>query len=347
MIESLEREYTAVIRRKKGYIGFLLALIVISAIGFAAARMDVPFWQPIKSIYQYAMGTLPQAADRDSSAIILMLRLPRVLLAILSGFALAIAGTVMQSITRNYLVSPFTVGIAAAAAFGASFCIILGIGDISYVIAAAFLTAVLSLVLLYGIANRVGISPGSIILVGIALNYLFSALSETVRFFAKSYQLEQIVQWSFGTLSRADWEAVIILWFVVMIGAFLISAFSRELDILAHNSDDVTRSLGVNCRYVRLCTGVIAVLMTATVICFTGVIGFIGLIAPHITRMIVGGEHAFSLWFSGALGALLMLVADGIGHYLLPPNDIPVAIILSFVGVPLFIHLILKMRRIE
>lgn len=347
MMELWEREYTAAVRRKNGYIILLLLLIVVSAVCFAAAQLDVPFWQPIKSIYQYAAGTLPQAPDRDSSAIILMLRLPRILLAVLSGFALAIAGTVMQSITRNYLVSPFTVGIAAAAAFGASFCIVLGIGDISYVISAAFLTAVLSLVLLYGIASRVGMSPGSIILVGIALNYLFSALSETVRFFAKGYQLEQIVQWSFGTLNRADWEAVIILWFIVILGAFAISAFSRELDVLAHNSDDVTRSLGVSCRRVRLCTGITAVLMTASVICFTGVIGFVGLIAPHIARMIVGGEHAYSLWFSGALGALLMLVADSVGHYIFPPNDIPVAIILSFIGVPLFIHLILKMRRVE
>lgn len=341
----LENEYLHYRKKKNLYIIALTMLILVVGYLFSTILLDVPLSQTFTSIRQYVDGTLPLAPDRDISALILTLRLPRILMAVLSGFALAVAGTVMQSITRNYLVSPFTVGIASASAFGASLCIILGISSITHVIGSAFTVSILCLLLLYGIASRIGMSPSSLILVGISLNYLFSALIELIKFFARGYQLENIIQWSFGSLARAEWDNIIILWFVVVICTLVIIRFSMELDILSNNTDEVSKSLGINYAKIRVITGALAVLMTATVICFTGVIGFVGLIAPHMARILIGGEHDFTIVFSGLLGSLLMLVADTVGHYIFPPNDIPVAIILSFIGVPLFINLILKMRR--
>lgn len=341
----LANQYMREKRNKRIWIvGAALLLLFLMLIG-ASIGLPCSYWQPVGAIRDYVMGTLPFSDNREISAIILTIRLPRVLLAVLSGFALAVSGTVMQSITRNALVSPFTVGISSAAALGASIGIVLGISNISWVVALAFFAAVCCMSLLYGISTRIGITPGSIILVGISLNYLFGAFTELIRFFAKGYQLESLVQWSFGTLNRADWQSVVASWIVIGVGISFLYQKAMELDAVAYNGDEVVRSLGISCGKLRMMTGCMAVLMTATVICFTGVIGFVGLVAPHMARILIGGEHRYTLPFSGFLGAILMLVADAIGHYIYPPNDIPVSIILSFIGVPLFIHLILHARK--
>ena len=115
--------------------------------------------------------------------------------------------------------------------------------------------------------------------------------------------------------------------------------------MISSNTDEVSKTLGVDAEKIRLITGCLSVLMTSTVICFTGVIGFVGLIAPHISRILIGGKNLYGIPFAGGVGALLMLVADAIGHFAFPPNDIPVGVVLSFVGVPLFIHLVLKARK--
>ena len=245
--------------------------------------------------------------------------------------------------------SPFTLGISSAAALGASLCIVLAAGtaldsDLG-IITSAFLLSCACGLIVYGIAQRSGLSPTTIVLVGIALNYFFSALTATLEFFAQEHKLAAVIQWTFGSLHRASWEYVAIGGVIVTLGLAAALFYALPLNVMAVSDDETARSLGVNPARLRTIAGLVAVLMTATIISFTGVIGFVGLIAPHMARFLIGTDHRFYLPLTAVLGAALLLVSDTVGKLILYPVTIPVGIVISFLGVPLFIHLILRRGR--
>ncbi|WP_312202408.1 iron ABC transporter permease [Anaerospora hongkongensis] len=345
-VDMLEREYELQNRKKMMLILGALGLMTALGAAFITIGMKEGTAQVGAAIMAYSTGSLSASANAAANKIILFLRLPRIILAMLAGVGLAIAGALMQSVTRNYLVSPFTLGVSSAAAFGASMCIVFGTGAFFEsevgTISCAFLSSILCVLVVYGVAKRIGIKPSSIVLVGIALNYLFSAMTATIEFFAKQHKLEDVVQWSFGSFNRATWDSVLITAIVVLACSVYIMQYSLKLDAVASNDDEMVKSLGINPEKLRTICGIVAVFMTSTIISFTGVIGFVGLIAPHMARLIIGNEHKFYLPFSGILGALLLLLSDTLGKLILYPVTIPVGIIVSFLGVPLFVHLILS-----
>lgn len=349
----LEQEYSAGNRKRYLLIFSMLVIIIVLGLFFTAIGFKHGVIQVIIAVKLYFTGTLEGSPDTNINKIILLLRLPRVVLAIFAGIGLAVAGAVMQSITRNDLVSPFTLGISSAAAFGASLCIVFGnslfFQSEAGIVACAFSVSLLCVAVVYTVAQKLGITPASIVLVGIALNYFFSALTATIEFFAKEHKLEEVVQWTFGTFNRASWDHVAFAGGIVVVCFLLLQRYDLQLDVLASNDDDMAKSLGVQPGRLRTQIGILAVLITAAIISFTGVIGFVGLIAPHMARFIIGNEHKFLIPFSGLLGALLLLLADTIGKYILYPVSIPVGIVISFLGVPLFIHLILidRKKRLE
>lgn len=345
-VDMLEREYELQNRKKMMLILGALGLMTALGAAFITIGMKEGTAQVGAAIMAYSTDSLSASANAAANKIILFLRLPRIILAMLAGVGLAIAGALMQSVTRNYLVSPFTLGVSSAAAFGASMCIVFGTGAFFEsevgTISCAFLSSILCVLVVYGVAKRIGIKPSSIVLVGIALNYLFSAMTATIEFFAKQHKLEDVVQWSFGSFNRATWDSVLITAIVVLACSVYIMQYSLKLDAVASNDDEMVKSLGINPEKLRTICGIVAVFMTSTIISFTGVIGFVGLIAPHMARLIIGNEHKFYLPFSGILGALLLLLSDTLGKLILYPVTIPVGIIVSFLGVPLFVHLILS-----
>lgn len=343
-------EYNA-LKKKKGLTIFLVFLLtLLCAFVFTTFGMEgTPWWQSVTAVQKLWDGTINEGADVTVNKIILLLRMPRIMLAFLAGIGLAAAGAVMQSVTRNYLVSPFTLGISSAAAFGASICIVFGTGlffqsDVGIVVC-AFLASSLCGLVVYGISRQIGVKPSSIVLVGIALNYLFSAMTATIEFFAKEHKLEAVVQWTFGSFNRATWESTALTGVVVLACFAVLMVQSLPLNAMASSDDETVKSLGLNPERIRTLVGLLAVLMTATIISFTGVIGFVGLIAPHIARLIIGSDHRFYLPFSAVMGALLLLLADTVGKFILYPVNIPVGIVVSFLGVPLFVHLILSKGR--
>ena len=346
----LEQEYHAHGRRCVLAIAVGALLTLVAAFFFTTLGMkDAGVLQTVDAVARYFDGTIDGGADAAMNKIILLLRLPRVLLAIIAGAGLALAGALMQSVTRNYLVSPFTLGISAAAALGASLCIVLAAGtamdsDLG-IITSAFLLSSACGIIVYGIARRSDLSPTTIVLVGIALNYLFSALTATLEFFAQEHKLAAVIQWTFGSLHRASWEYVAIGGVIVTLGLVATLFYALPLNVMAVSEDETARSLGVNPARLRTIAGLVAVLMTATIISFTGVIGFVGLIAPHMARFLIGTDHRFYLPFTAVLGAALLLVSDTVGKLILYPVTIPVGIVISFLGVPLFIHLILRRGR--
>jgi iron complex transport system permease protein len=280
------------------------------------------------------------------------LRLPRIFMAVVAGAGLALAGVAMQGITRNPLVSPYTVGISPAAAFGASLAILSGATGIAgawsglyLTVAAAFASAVLCATLVLAFSALRGVSATMLVLGGVGLTYLFSALTASVQFVATEQQLAAIVQWTFGSLNGSTWNEVAVAGGVLLLGAPLLQWHAWALNAFAAGGDDIAASLGFAVGRVRTVVTVVAVMITAAVVSFTGVIGFVGLVAPHIARLLIGGDHRWLLPFSAIVGALLVLLSDMAGRLLFAPVIIPVGIVVAYVGVPLFLHLLLSSRH--
>jgi len=285
-------------------------------------------------------------------ALLQQLRLPRIVMAVVAGAGLALAGVAMQGITRNPLVSPYTVGISPAAAFGASLAILSGATGVAgawsglyLTVAAAFASAVLCATLVLAFSALRGVSATMLVLGGVGLTYLFSALTASVQFVATEQQLAAIVQWTFGSLNGSTWNEVAVAGGVLLLGAPLLQWHAWALNAFAAGGDDIAASLGFAVGRVRTVVTVVAVMITAAVVSFTGVIGFVGLVAPHIARLLIGGDHRWLLPFSAIVGALLVLLSDMAGRLLFAPVIIPVGIVVAYVGVPLFLHLLLSSRH--
>ena len=338
---------------RKGGILFLgaIAVLVVVILATKTGAKDMSLSKVALAIWTKILPWLQaDSVTTLEQTIIWHLRLPRVIMGVVAGAGLAVAGVVMQGVTRNPLVSPFTIGISPAAAFGASIAIIWGAtalpsGGRYVIVGAAFLSAFLCVLLVLFIASLRGISVTTIILTGIALTYLFSALTATIQFIATEEQLAAVVHWTFGTLNRATWDEVgiSVLFFAICLPVFFGNAWAYNA--LASGGDETAMSLGFNVKQVRVLTSLLAVLITAAIVSFTGVIGFVGLAAPHIARLLIGSDHRYLLPFSCCAGAVLLLLADTLGRTLFAPAVLPVGIVVSYLGVPLFVHLIILRRK--
>ncbi|HPS92074.1 MAG TPA: iron ABC transporter permease [Methanothrix sp.] len=275
------------------------------------------------------------------------LRLHRILMGIVAGAGLGVSGAVMQGILKNPLASPFTLGISSAASFGAALAIILGAGIAAgswMVIGNAFAFALLSALAVYLLAKYKGISSETMILAGIAIMYLFSAMTSFLQYAGHSDQVHEVVFWMMGSLGRSSWDRVAMLLAIFVICIPYLISKSWDLNSLAAG-DETAQSLGVNVEKTRVIFMMLSSLITASIICFTGTIGFIDLVAPHIARMVIGGDHRFLLPGSALAGALLLLGADTLSRIILAPAILPVGIMTSFLGVPFFVYLFLQRRR--
>lgn len=340
--------------KRKQLAVFLVMLLVLLVGGWSmtVGVADTDIFQVCRALGALFRDELSAGTHGETATykIIAFMRFPRIVMAVLAGIGLSLSGVAMQGITGNPLVSPFTIGISNAAAFGASAYIVFAGGSAIVrhevgTVLSAFACAILCASLVYLVARRVDMGPETIILVGIALNYLFSAMTATVEFFAQEHKLAAVVQWTFGTFNGATWnETAVVAVFVVICTTILVK-FALPLNIMAAGDDELVCSLGFNPDRIRVSMGILSVLMTSAVISFTGVIGFVGLAAPHIARMIIGSDHRFLIPFSGAVGAILLLLADVVGKTILSPVNIPVGIVVSFLGVPLFVNLILSKKK--
>lgn len=348
---GLEKAYAH--RHKKQVVilgSSLLILLLLCIVAVAVGSADISFGQVCQAIVHTITGETADSADtRKLEKIIMLLRMPRVLLGMLAGIGLSISGTVMQSLTRNPLVSPFTIGLSSAAAFGACLAIILGIGFMPHtamgIVLNAFLASLACAGLVYLIASRIGMSPEALILTGVALSYFFGALTATLQFIADESQLSAAIQWTFGSLNGATWTQVIILFIILGVSFPLLLKHAWILNAMSSSGDEFIKGIGINPGRMRTVLGLLTVLITASIISFTGVIGFVGLVSPHIARLIVGSEHRFLIPASALFGGILLLISDTIGRTLISPITIPVGIIISYIGVPLFINLILARRK--
>lgn len=279
-------------------------------------------------------------------SIVWMLRLPRVLIAVLVGGGLGLAGTVFQAIFRNPLASPFTLGVGSAAGFGAVTVIIfLGGGFQIYRVAGgAFVFAALSAIIILAVSKMKRASSETMILTGIAQMFLFSSLTSLFQYMGTMEQVHEVVFWFFGSLSKAGWREIGMAAVLILVPLPILLRRAWDFNLLT-SGDDSAMSLGVDVERLRMWAVVAVSLMTAGSICFTGVIGFIGLVAPHITRMVIGSDHRFLLPAAGLVGGVLVMIADTLGRTLWAPQVIPIGIVTSFIGVPFFFYLLMRRTK--
>jgi iron complex transport system permease protein len=256
----------------------------------------------------------------------------------------------MQGVLRNPLVSSYILGISSAAGFGAALAIVFGVGVLGVygeylVIANAFVFSMLAMLLVYGVARLRGISTETVILAGVAIGFLFSALLSLIQYIAPEHEaLRAVVFWLMGGLGSASWEGILIVAPIIAITLILMLVQSWNINIMSMG-EDVATSLGVNSKRVLAVTMVLETLATAAIIAFTGVIGFVCLISPHIARMLIGSDHRFLIPCSALIGALLLVCSDTVARLILQPAELPVGIVTSMLGVPFFIYILVSKRR--
>ena len=286
--------------------------------------------------------------NKTQSIIIWQLRAPRIILGILTGSALSIVGGVFQGILRNPLADPYILGVSAGAALGAcigiAFQYLTGYAFSSYLPLFAFLGAMLSLYLVYR-SSKMSFSANStgLLLSGVAITFLFSALI-TVLLALSRRELHSMVFWLMGDLSAANWQKISIITLPVIIGMVLLYFSSLDLNALSLGEEEALH-LGVNTGKLRIRIYLIGSIMIATVVSFTGLIGFVGLIIPHIARLLVGPDHRIMLPIAAFLGGTFLIVCDVLARILIAPTEIPIGAITAIVGVPLFIYLLRRKNQ--
>lgn len=349
--DRLLAAYHGYTRRKWIFIaGTALALLVFIAVGITLGAADVSITEAFKALL--GMG------ESWQRQIIWQIRLPRVLAAVLAGVALASAGSSMQSILRNPLGSPFTLGIASAAAFGAAFAVIvLGAGSVHssssdavilnnpyLVTISAFLWCLIATFVILVLARLGRPTPETLVLAGIALGSLFSAGFTALEYVADEVQLASVIFWTFGDLGKATWRDFgILAAAVVPVTAYFVwhGWTYNALD----GGDELARSMGISVDRIRTTGMVLASLVTALVVSFFGIIGFVGLVVPHIVRRSIGGDERYLIAGSAVFGGAFLLMADTVARTVISPLVLPVGILTSFLGAPLFIYLLVKGRR--
>ena len=287
----------------------------------------------------------PDGADRMNATIVWAIRLPTTLMGVLVGMALGIAGLQMQTILDNPLASPFTLGFSAAAGFGAAAAIMFG-GFLPFPAwllapASAFASTLLACLLVYAVARLRGASPEILVLGGIAVMFLFQALQSLLQYMAAPEVLQQIVFWLFGSLLKATWTSVAVLAVVI---ALAVPVFMRDTWHLTalRLGDAHARSLGIDVDRIRRRSFVLIALVTATAVAFVGTIGFVGLVAPHAARALVGEDQRVLLPASALVGAVLLSTASILSKLVSPGAVVPVGIVTAIVGVPVLFLLVFR-----
>ena len=284
----------------------------------------------------------PGRAAEATYVIVIRMRLPIALMALVIGFALGTSGGVMQTILHNPLASPYTLGVGTAAGFGASIAIVLGLGSVATSVS-AFVFAMLICMMIYMLGRNSG-SSNALVLSGIACLFLFQALQAMLQYGASEDQNQSIVFWSFGSLQRATWGKLLITFLVAAAAAPMVFLDAWKYTALTMG-DAKAISLGVNVSALKIKAFFLISLMAAVSVCFTGSIGFIGLAGPHISRMLVGEDQRFYLPISGLCGAAILSAASVISKMIRPGLVFPIGIVTSIIGVPFFFSLVYKTNR--
>lgn len=335
--KSLVEVYIESQRRKRLLlIGLLLGIVILALFAFCKGRYDIPLARIV--------GILTGSMSGSERVVLLNVRFPRILAALVVGAGLALSGACVQTLLKNPLASPSTLGISQGAAFGAYFSIVLLKGSIFSVGISAFIGAFSAVVVILILGRVRGLTPEAIILSGIALSSLYGAGTVFLQYITDETQLARAVAWSFGDVGRSGWREIIFVGLVTAVAFAFIYGHAWKFNAF-EAGDDTARSLGVPVNSLRWQGILAASAVSALATAFHGIIAFVGLVSPHIARKILGTNHYHVIPASAVIGGLLLLGADTFGRLVLGSGSFPVGITTSFLGAPLFIYLLIRGKR--
>lgn len=342
-----------IINNRKHFIVTMLvtAVVVMSFAGIFVGSSDM-------TIKECILGLIKKGTPADIR-IIWNIRIPRVIAAVTAGAGLSVAGLIMQTSLNNQMASPSTLGVSNAAVLGANISIIVfaggslvtGNNTANYMSGInpyatslmAFLFSLISVLLILGISRIRAFDPGVVVLAGIAMGSVWSAAATVLQFYATDVGLSAAVIWNFGDLGRATYRTDAVMAVVVMLGVIVFASLSWRYNALL--SGDVTaKSVGVNVELLRFISLLVSSVIVAVCVSFLGIIGFVGIICPHIAKKLFGQDHRYTIPVSVLLGSLLLLIADTLARSLGNGSALPVGAITSLLGAPFFIAVIFSWR---
>lgn len=349
---SIVEEYNASISRKVTLI-IALAVSVFILMCFASTIGTgmVDTWDVPSIIWNHILGATYEYNSPEwwADYLVWEVRMPRAIMAIVGGASLALCGAAVQSLMGNPLADPYTMGIASGAVFGASVAIICGFSFGSaigtYGIAVnAFVFGLIPVAVVLGLSKLITLNPVTLILVGVAISQFFGSITNLIMVGTDEESLQGAYLWQIGSLDGAVWSEIPLMLSLVIVSGVALYVVSWKFNVISLG-DESAKTLGVDADRFRLIVLTLMALLTMSVVAFTGIIGFVGIIAPHIIRFLIGSDNKFVLPASVLMGALLLLSADCISRGIVS-YSIPVGAIMSLIGGPIFIYLVVKKNSI-
>ena len=352
-VEEGVREYR---RKDKRRVTVSLVLIVliflICVYSLSVSRVDISFAQALEAVWNHITGDVPVKSENYKEwwidTVIVKDNAPRTICGVAVGAILAISGAVMQSITRNPLTDPYTIGISSAALLGMAVVVVFGVciiptatGVTAY-IANAFVFSLIPVAVIMMVSSVKRMSSTMMILVGIAMMYMFNAFTTFIKFNAEAEQVHEIFEWSLGTLTGVSWDAVLILIVTSAILIIVMLVLANRINVVASGEKE-SITLGEDPTKIRLVCLIIVSISTAVAVCFTGSIGFVGLVAPHVARLFVGSNCKALIPSSAIIGAMMVVGADVLVRSL--PTVLPVGVVTALIGSPLFLYFLYMQRK--
>lgn len=335
-------------RTRARRISFILVCIVVCLILSIYSVTIGPYPMTMGDVIDVLWNfiTMQPQGDTTIAHIVLNLRLPRIIGGIICGFALAVCGAAMQSMMKNPLADPYTMGISSGAGFGAALAMILGIELIAGggIVVNAFVFAVIPAVIILFLSRFRKATPTMMVLCGISLMYLFNALTQLFMLIADPDDMSAVYEWMVGSLDGVSYDELLLVLLVTVIGSLYVQYMANQLNVMGIG-DESAQTLGVDVERRRLVILMVITLVAASVVSFTGVIGFVGLVAPHIARTLIGSDNRYLIPASGVVGSLLLVASDILARTIASPVMLPVGVITACVGGPLFMLLILRSTK--
>lgn len=328
-------------------LGAVLAGVILMSLGSGQVNIPLPSMLAVVGNQLGLPGFAGVALTPEQTAVVWHIRMPRILVGLLVGAALGVSGAVMQGVFSNPLADPGIIGVSAGASFGAVIAIALGltVNGLYYMPLFALAGALLAVGITVALAMREGKIPVmTLLLTGVAVSMLLSAMTSGILTFMNEYRLREFLFWMVGGLDYRRWEHVFLAVGPVTVGIVILCFLARHLNILVLGEQEA-RSVGLPVSVFRLILLFVSAVTTATAVCVSGSIGFVGLVVPHIMRLLIGPEHRVLLPACALAGGLFLVGCDTVGRLLIAPAEIRVGIMTALTGAPYFLYLLRRAQK--
>lgn len=347
---DIEKEYHSYIMRKILLIVVFFILCIISvAVSLTINDLGLKPLEAFEYLIKHLTGgEFETTTEKRNDFMIWNFYTPRVVMAIICGCGLAICGVLMQSVLANPLADPYTTGVSDGACLGATVAIVTGFTYASVasemgIVVNAFIGALVPALIIIFLSAVVKMTPATTILVGVALSNVFGGIQTLINYLADPESLTAALRWGIGSFTSVHWNDCRIPFFVTLVGGIISAFLYKKLNLITLGENSA-KSLGLDVeRFKTLCLVMVAI-MASSLICFVGIIGFVGLVGPHIVRMVIGGDNKFVLPASMLIGSFLLLVSDLIARVIIYPDELRAGLIMSIIGAPIFLYMIVSRK---